>query len=271
MQKRHLKTGDLTGMRDEKKKKIRVSACIIAMNEAARIGRCLGSLMDFDEVVVVIDSRSSDETESIALGFGCKVYREDWKGFGPQKQSAVEKCSNHWVFIIDSDEVLPEETARGISQVMASPAARAYAFPRKNYFHDRWMRHGDWWPDWQVRLVDKRHGRFEGAIHEGWAAEGGQAEKLEYPIEHYSFENYSSMLKTMDGYSSIIAGDMFSKGARTNVLAPVSHGLWMFLRIYILKRGFLEGLDGLVMALLKAGGSFFKYAKLLELRKGALK
>ena len=245
-----------------------VSACIIAHNEAARIGRCLESLRDFfDEVIVVIDSRSTDETESIARGFGCKVYLEDWKGFGPQKQSAVDKCSNDWVFVIDSDEVLPEETSQRIFQIISSPAARAYAFPRKNYFHGKWMRHGDWWPDWQVRLVDKRYGRFAGAIHEGWEMEGGQAQKLEYPIEHYSFENYSSMLKTMDRYSSTIAGDMFSKGARTNALEPVYHGVWMFLRIYIIKTGFLEGFDGLVMALLKAGGSFFKYAKLLELQR----
>lgn len=261
-------------MDTEKKKgkeKVHASAAIIARNEAARIGRCLGSVVGlFDEVVVVVDSRSSDGTESIARSLGCKVFKEDWKGFGAQKQSAVEKCANDWVFVIDSDEVLPAETARKISEAVASPKASAYAFPRKNYFHEKWMRHGDWWPDWQVRLLDKRHGRFQGAIHEGWALEDGEPGKIDSPIEHYSFENYSSMLKTMDRYSTIIAEDMFfSRGARAkNALAPLFHAAWMFLRIYIIKAGFLEGFDGLVMALLKAGGSFFKYAKLLEIERG---
>ncbi len=259
------------GNTEEKKRagktKIPVSASIIAMNEAARIARCLEPLVDlFDEVVVVVDSRSNDETESIALSLGCKVFREDWKGFGAQKQSALEKCANDWVLVIDADEVLPAETAKEISEAVASQRARAYAFPRKNYFHGKWMRHGDWWPDWQVRLVDRRHGRFHGAIHEGWVLQDGEAKKLASPIEHYSFENYSSMLKTMDRYSTMIAEDMFSKGARTGAMAPVFHAAWMFIRIYFIKTGFLEGFDGLVMALLKAGGSFFKYAKLLELQ-----
>ncbi len=248
------------------KNKIPASACIIAMNEAGRIGRCLKSLKEFDEVVVVVDSRSSDETGAIAAGYGCRVYSEDWKGFGPQKQSAVEKCSNDWVMVLDADEVLPLETAEEISGVVADPKASAYAFPRKNYFHGKWMRHGDWWPDRQVRLVDKRNGRFKGAIHEGWVTEGRQA-TLQNPVEHYSFENYASMLKTMDKYSSLIAEDFFAKGIRANAFTPVLHAFWMFVRFYFIKAGFLEGFDGLVMAILKAGGSFFKYAKLLELQK----
>ena len=254
-----------------KSKKIPVSACIIAKNEAGRIERCLESLKDFDEIVIVIDSASNDETESIARSFGCNVHIEDWKGFGPQKQSAIEKCSNDWVLIIDADEAVPGETAEKISEIMEKcPEARAYAFPRKNIFHGKWMKRGDWWPDWQVRLVDRRYGRFGSVIHERWATEGKES-KIDRPIEHYSFTDYSSMLKTMDRYSSIIAQDLFSKGTRANALMPVFHAFWMFIRIYFVKKGFLEGFDGFVMALLKAGGSFFKYAKLLEIQRSALR
>lgn len=248
--------------------KIRASACIIACNEARRIRKCLDSIKDFEETVIIIDSKTSDETESIAREFGCRIFREDWKGFGPQKQSAMDKCANDWAFIIDADEVLPAETAKEISKALEKPAADAYAFPRKNFFHGKWLRHGDWWPDWQIRLVNREKGVFTSVIHERWDTRGVTG-KIRAPIEHLCFEKYSDMIETMDGYSTIIAEDFFAKGIRANPATPVFHAFWMFMRIYILKRGFMDGFDGLVTASLKAGGSFFKYAKLLELQRGS--
>ncbi|MDA8085251.1 MAG: glycosyltransferase family 2 protein [Nitrospiraceae bacterium] len=245
---------------------IRASACIIAYNEERRIKRCLGSLTGFEETVVVIDSKTDDGTESIARGFGCRVYREDWKGFGPQKQSAVDKCSNDWVLIVDADEVLPEDTAVEISKILEHPVADAYAFPRKNFFHGKWLRRGDWWPDWQTRLVNRKKGGFTAVIHEKWRTRGVEG-KIGAPIEHFCFEGYADMIETMDRYSSIIADDMFARGIRANAMTPAFHGIWMFVRIYALKLGFMDGFDGLVYSLLKAGGSFFKYAKLLELQR----
>ena len=253
-------------MRNERK--IPASACIIAFNEARRIKKCLDSLRVFEETVIVIDSRTDDDTERIAREYGCRIYREDWKGFGPQKQSCIDKCANDWVFIIDADEVLPEETAREISKVLGDRAADAYAMPRKNFFHGRWMRHGDWWPDWQVRLVNRKKGVFNSVIHERWVlGDGGTEGKIRAPIEHFCFDKYADMIETMDKYSTIIAEDMFAKGIRADASTPLLHACWMFLRFYALKRGFLDGFDGLAMAFLKAGGSFFKYAKLLELQK----
>lgn len=247
--------------------KIPASVSIIAHNEEAQIGRCLSSVADFAEVVVVVDEKTTDKTGEIARGLGARVFVEGWKGFGPQKQSAIEKCSNDWVLVLDADEVLPEETAKEIAGVLTNSQADAYMFPRKNHLRGRWMRNGDWWPDWQVRLVNRKKGRFDSAVHERWVTEGVYYGKIRLPIEHYPFSGYSDMLETLNRYSTAIAEDLFSKGRRANPLAPVSHALWMFLRIYIFKRGFLDGFDGLVTALLKAGGSFFKYAKLLELQR----
>lgn len=246
---------------------IPASASIIAHNEARRIGKCLGSLKDFNEVVIVIDSKTDDATESIAREFGCKIYREDWQGFGPQKQSAINKCSNDWVLIIDADEVLPVETAKEIAKTLENkkPRADAYAFPRKNFFHGKWLRHGDSWPDWQTRLVNRKKGFFTSVIHEKWDTRGPLV-KIHTPIEHFCFEKYADMLETMDRYSSIIAADLFSKGVRANTFTPLFHAFWMFTRVYIVKRGFLDGFNGLATSFLKAGGSFFKYAKLLELQ-----
>ncbi|MDA8157027.1 MAG: glycosyltransferase family 2 protein [Actinomycetota bacterium] len=249
---------------------IPASVAIIAYNEEKRIRACLESLKDFSEIVIVLDTRTNDATEAIAREFGCEIFRERWKGFGPQKQNAVEKCSNEWVLIIDCDEVLPAETAHAISSAIInpiSPSVGAYSFPRKNYLHGRWMRHGDFWPDRQTRLVRRGHGKFNSIVHESWAPDAGRITALDCPIEHRPFENYADMLETLNNYSTLIAEDLFARGKRTGAIAPFSHASWMFFRTYFVKMGLLDGFDGFVSAALKAGGSFFKYAKLLELQR----
>lgn len=153
-----------------------------------------------------------------------------------------------------------------ILEIIKEPRASAYRLKRKNHIKGRWLRHGDNWPDWQVRLINKNKGSFKGEIHEKWITEGTIG-KIDAHIEHYGFLDYAEMLETMNKYSSISAKELYLAGKRASVLSPVVHVLSMFIKIYILKRGFLDGLDGLVLALLKASGSFFKYAKLIELQR----
>ena len=242
-----------------------LSVAIITKNEEARLPDCLKSV-SFAEEIVVVDSGSTDRTIAIAEGFGCRVFVEDWKGYGPQKNSAVQKCSREWVLLIDADERIAPETAETIPKVLEHPQAAAYSFRRKNYLHGRWLRHSGYWPDRQVRLVRKSEGRFMGEIHERWET-AGPVIALEAHIDHFAFSGYSDMLKTLNDYSTVIARDLFASGRRANVLSPLWHGAGMFLKIYFLERGFLDGMDGLVTAITKAGGSFFKYAKLLELQR----
>lgn len=252
-------------MKERNKDKAGLSAAVITKNEEGLLPSCLQSLAFADETVVV-DSGSSDKTVEIARGFGCRVYVEKWKGFGPQKQSALEKCSNDWVLVIDADERVPDETQKAIEEVLKSPDAGAYSFRRKNFLHGKWIRHSDWWPDRQVRLVRKSGGRFTGTIHEKWLAEG-KIKALDSHIEHRSFTDYSDMLDTLDSYSTELALKLYENGKRANSLSPVLHGMAIFIKTYILKRGFLDGFDGLVISLNKGMGSFFKYAKLIELQK----
>lgn len=244
---------------------VKISAAIITKDEEKRLPDCLKSLSFTDEIIVV-DSGSKDRTVEIAKEFGCKVFIEDWKGYGNQKNSAIQKCFNEWVITIDADERIPPKTKEVILETIKNPRASAYSFKRKNHINDRWLRHGDSWPDWQVRLVNKNKGSFKGEIHERWVTDG-IIEKIDAYIEHYGFLNYAEMLETMNKYSSISAKELYLSGEKAIVLSPIVHALCMFIKIYILKRGFLDGLDGLVLALLKAGGSFFKYAKLIELQR----
>ncbi|HYA32028.1 MAG TPA: glycosyltransferase family 2 protein [Thermodesulfovibrionales bacterium] len=244
---------------------IPLSVAIITKDEEARLPDCLRSVSFADDIVVV-DSGSTDMTVEIATESGCRIFVEDWKGYGPQKNSAIKKCRHPWVLLLDADERLSPGAQEEIAGVLKVPRSDAYTVKRKNYLHGKWLRHSGYWPDRQVRLVNRERGSFQGTIHETWVAHGS-IENLDACIEHYAFSNYSDMLKTLDDYSTVIAGELYASGRQANFLSPLYHGTGMFFKIYLLELGMLDGMDGLVTALLKAGGSFFKYAKLLELQR----
>lgn len=246
--------------------KIPISIAIIVKNEEKNLPDCLRSVSFADDIVVLVDSTSTDRTAAIAEEFGCRVFIEDWKGYGPQKNSAVNKCIHEWVLLLDADERVPVEAKEIIVKVFKNLDADAYSVKRKNYLHGKWLKHSDYWPDRHIRLVNKTKGSFHSMIHEEWVTDG-HVQELDAYIEHYAFSNYSDMLKTLNEYSTIIARELYASGRRANFLSPLFHGIVMFFKIYLLKRGFLDGMDGLVTALTKAGGSFFKYAKLLELQR----
>ncbi len=242
-----------------------LSVAIITKNEEHRLPDCLKSV-SFSGEIIVVDSGSTDNTVGIAREFGCRVYIEDWKGYGPQKNSALEKCSNEWVLLLDADERVPAETAGLIEDILKAPSADAYTFKRRNYLHGRWLKHSGYWPDRQIRLVNRNTGSFQSEIHERWTTEG-RIEDLNAHIDHYAFSGYHDMLDTLNEYSTVIARQLFRSGRRANILSPLLHGAGMFIKIYFVEKGFLDGVDGFVTAITKAGGSFFKYAKLLELQR----
>jgi glycosyltransferase involved in cell wall biosynthesis len=244
-----------------------VSIAIIAKDEADRIGACLGTLSFADEIIVVVDDRSADDTLAIARSRGCRVFSRRWSGFAAQKQAAVDLAQNDWVLILDADEHVPEKTARAIVDLLCDPDpdVAAYSILRKNFFHGRWIRRCGWWPDRVVRLVNKTKGRFsDHCVHEHWMVDG-PVTHLRATIDHHSFRNYSDLISKLQNYSTLAAQQLKKEGRRARWWTPPVHGLWTFIRTYLLTLGFMEGLDGLVISLLNAGGSFFKYAKLIEL------
>jgi len=246
-------------------RKLPLSVAIITKNEEGNLPDCLESVAFADDIVVV-DSGSTDRTVEIARNYGCRVFVESWKGNGLQYNSALEKCKYKWCLVIDADERIPPETREAILSVLVNPSHDAYSFPRRNYFHGKWVKHSDWWPDRVIRLMRKDTGRYLPGTHGKWTTNSKLNNSINCPIHHYSFSNYSDMLITLNNYTNAISKELLKKERRTKALVPIYHGLSMFLKIYILKRGFLDGFDGLVIAITKAGGSFFKYAKLLELQ-----
>jgi glycosyltransferase involved in cell wall biosynthesis len=251
-----------------KKSSQRLSVAIITLNEADRLSACLQSVNFADEIVIV-DSGSQDDTVNIAKSFGCKIIEHPWLGFSRQKQFAVDNCSNDWILIIDADERISRETGVEIHNVLEGHLENdyvAYSFQRKNFFRNRWIRHCGWWPERVVRLVDRRHGAFnDKLVHEKWIPTG-KVTNLESCIEHYSFRDYSDLIKKMQLYSTLSSRHLFIKGKRCYWWTPILHGLWTFLATYFFRLGFLDGFDGFVISLMNSGGSFMKYAKLKELQ-----
>ncbi len=246
-----------------------LSVAIITKDEAETLPACLASVRFADQVVVV-DSGSSDDTVKIASDLGCDVFVEPWRGFGPQKQCAIDQCRHAWVLVLDADERIPPETAGAVSDIVWKESAEAagYSFPRRNWFQGRWIKHL-WGGDRIVRLFRKDSGRMTpAAVHESVEV-SGLVKALDVPIEHYTESNLGRILIKIDHYSTLGAREAFDKGKRSSVCSACFRAVLTFLQDYLLRLGILDGPQGLTLSITDAVNKFFKYAKLSELHKQA--
>lgn len=240
-----------------------LSVIIITKNEAAHILACLESVAFADEFIVV-DSGSTDDTVELARQFGARVeVTPDWPGFGPQKNRALNLATGDWVLSIDADERVTPELAEEIKAVLAKPGAQAYEIARLSAFCGRFIRHSGWWPDYVLRLFRRGSARFsDAAVHERVLLDEGKPLKLRHHFIHYPYANLDALIAKVNRYSSDAAAMMYARGRRATVFSAMGHGFWTFVRIYLIRRGFLDGRHGLVLAVTAAAGSFFRYAKL---------
>lgn len=248
--------------------KIPLSVAIITKNEAENIRACLQSI-SFAGQIILVDSGSTDSTLQIAVEFGCEVYSEEWLGFGPQKQLAIEKCRLPWILILDADERIPLDTADIIKKIVtdANVKEAGFSFPRKNYFQGRWIKHAGWWPDRIVRLFRKDKGRMTAAIvHESVEVQGTVG-LLNVPIEHFTESSLSKIIQKIDKYSTLGAEAAFKAGKTSSAFSAFMRAFFTFNQDYFLRMGILDGEQGLTLAVTDAVNKFFKYAKLSELGK----
>lgn len=244
-----------------------LSVIIISKNESRNIGPCLDSVAFADEIIV-LDSGSTDDTCLIARAKGAKVSQTmDWPGFGPQKNRALDLATQEWVLSIDADERVTPELAQAIRDELQNPRAQAYKIARLSNFCGRWIRHSGWWPDHVLRLFKRGTARFsDAAVHESVQSEY-PAVVLGGHFLHYPYADMESLIAKMNRYSSDAAAMMHARGKKTSALGAAGHGAWTFVRIYILRRGFLDGKEGFILAATGAAGNFFRYSKLLFLNK----
>ena len=248
-----------------------LSVCVITGNEEDNIRRCLESVAWADEIVVV-DSFSRDRTVEIAREFTDRVFQHRWMGYVGQKAIARNLARGEWILFVDADEAVSPQLRE---QILAAfrrgvpDAVAGFSFPRQVWFLDRWIRHGDWYPDTKLRLFRKARGRCCGIEpHERVEVEG-EVRHLRAPLYHYTYDDIADQLATLNRFTSIGA-ESAAKGRRRSRLfilwGMLLHPPFRFLRCYFLKRGFLDGLAGLVIAKAIAFGTFVKYAKLWELQ-----
>lgn len=243
-----------------------LSAVIITHNARAGLEACLASIAFADEILV-IDSGSTDDTLEIARSRGARVIEKAWTGFGAQKQFAVDSACNDWVLCVDADERLSETLQRNIRAELAAPRSQAYALSRCNRFLGRWLRHGEGYPDWVVRLFDRRSARWsDDPVHERVITDVPAA-RLQGDLLHESAGTLEHYFEKQNRYTTLQAQSMRSQGKRAGVLDLALSPLARFFKFYFLRLGFLDGLPGLVHVSIGCMNSFTKYAKLIELQK----
>jgi glycosyltransferase involved in cell wall biosynthesis len=243
-----------------------LSVVIIARDAASELRACLASAA-FAAETLVVDSGSRDDTVEIARDCGARVIVHPWLGFGPQKRFAVEQAAHDWVLCLDADERVSPELAESIARVVRDRgAAAAYAVPRRNRFLGRWLAHGEGYPDWIVRMFDRRRANWtDDAVHEHVVADG-PVERLDGDLLHASAESIDAYIVKQDRYTTLQAQAMHARGERANAAQLALSPLVRFVRYYVLKRGFLDGAPGFAHIAIGAFASFLKYVKLRALQ-----
>jgi glycosyltransferase involved in cell wall biosynthesis len=246
-----------------------LSVIVITHNESARLRACLESVAFADEVVVV-DSGSTDDTVAIARAMGARVCQTpDWPGFGPQKNRALDLATRDWVLSIDADERVTTRLREQIEAAMRAPQFDAYTVNRRSSYCGQYMAHSGWYPDRVVRLFRREAGRFSDAlVHEALEVKGPVG-RLGGELLHESYANFEAVLDKMNRYSTAGAQALHRKGVKGSLAKALGHGLWAFLRTYLVKRGFLDGRLGLALAVSNATGTFYRYLKLWLLQRDA--
>ena len=243
-----------------------LSLVIITRDAAHELGACLASAA-FAAETIVVDSGSSDDTAALAARTGARVIEHAWEGFGPQKNFAVGAAAHDWVLCLDADERVTPELAKAIRAVFAggTPMTHAFAFARRNRFLGRWLAHGEGYPDWNLRLFDRRHARWSAdPVHEKVVADGPVA-RLRGDLLHASAESIDAYIAKQNRYTTVQAAAMHARGERASTVQLVLSPAARFLRFYVLRLGFLDGAAGFAHIAIGAFASFLKYAKLRAL------
>lgn len=245
---------------------MKLTVTVITRNEAANIGPALESVAWADEIIVV-DSHSADDTVAIARRLATRVEVRDWAGYSEQKNFAAGLGSNDWILSLDADERVTPPLAEEIRELLRrGPEARGYRISRVTWYLGRWLHSTDWYPDYQLRLYDRRWGSWNGRrVHESFELQG-EPGQLKGHLEHYAYRDVSDHVTSIDHYTTLAAEQWGEEGRRTSALEVALHPPIAFLRNYVLRRGFTDGAAGFLVSVLNSYYVFMKLAKLWELQ-----
>lgn len=242
------------------------SVIIITKNEAHNIEDCLKSV-DWADEIVVVDSGSTDGTTDIARKYTDKVVVTGWPGYGEQKQRALDMATGEWVLSLDADERVTPTLKKEILSAIPHTAYDAFEIPFSSEYCGKTIRFGDWWNDRQAVLFRRKNAHFTlSLVHERIEIQG-KIGKLKGKIHHLAFPNLQTVLRKMNDYSSWSAEQKKGRGQKGGLLKAISHGLWAFVRGYLLRLGFLDGREGFLLAFSNAEGTYYRYLKLMYLKE----
>lgn len=244
----------------------KLSVTIITLNEERNIRDALESVKWADEILVV-DSGSADRTVEICKEYTDRVFYNQWPGHIVQKNLAIDKASHQWILSIDADERVTPELAAEIKDVLKGPKAEAYSVPRHVFYLGRWINHSGWYPDRKIRLFRRDKGRWGGIDPHDTVIVEGDVKPLNGDLIHYSFRDIAHHINTMNSFTTIASKEYVKLGKGFRLMDILFRPVFMFLKSYVLKQGFRDGLPGLVIGVAAAYHVFIKYAKLWELSK----
>jgi glycosyltransferase involved in cell wall biosynthesis len=247
----------------------KLSVYMITFNNTRTVEDALKALQWVDEIVV-IDSFSTDGTLEIAQKYASKVEQRAWPGFRDQYQYAADACSHDWLMFVDADEVIPVDLAQEIQEELRANQQRsqaeqiaAYTCQRRTWYLDRWIQHGGWVPDREIRVYNRQQAKWAGGLHAKLATDGRVME-FKGVYRHYTYADVSDHLATIDKYSTTAVDDMRESGKRFSLFKLLLNPFWRFFKEFILKRGFLDGFPGFVIAVNTMFYVFIKQVKLWE-------
>ncbi len=249
-----------------------ISVVIVARNEAQTLPRCLASVQGWVAEIVVVLNATTDDSEAVARYAGATVHHTEWRGFRDTKNWAVDRATQPWALCLDADEEVSPALRNDLAAFFARVDRDTFAgarFPRKVWFLDRWITHGDWYPDLSLRLIQRSRARWGGDefVHEKMVCDGPVA-TLRGDLHHYSFPTLSSHVAKINPFADLFVRQHAARGTRFSLSAAIFRPGWRFFRAYFLRLGFLDGFPGFYIAIATAFGSFVRYSRLYETESG---
>jgi glycosyltransferase involved in cell wall biosynthesis len=244
-----------------------ISVIIVAKNEAPNLPRCLASVQGWVTEIVVVLNDTTDDSEAVARKFGAVVHCLPWQGYRDTKNAALGLAAQPWALALDADEEVSPALRAAIQEFLRAPGpAIAARFPRKVWFIDRWITHGDWYPDLSLRLFRRDRARWGGDafVHEKVESDGPVA-TLRGDLHHYSFPTLASHVAKINPFADLFIQQQQAKGASFSLTAAIVRPVWRFFRGYVLKLGFLDGYPGFYIARATSFGAFVRYSRMYEL------
>lgn len=244
-----------------------LGVAIITKNAAAHLAQCLAAVSWADQIVV-LDSGSTDETEAIVRATGAQLAQSaDWPGFGPQKNRALALLGTDWILALDADEIVSAELSQAIKNAINTTETEVFEIERRSAFCGQWVKYSGWNHDWIARLFKRGSAKYsDDLVHERLVF-SCDAQKLSGLLLHYSYDDFEMVLNKINHYSSAGATQRFAKGKQASLSTAILRGIWAFLRTYFLKRGFLDGRAGFLIALMNAETTFYRFIKLAHLHR----